>query len=139
MANTNKIPSLTEAGYIDNKNLQLAKLFGYFMAADYSQSNVFRGGIQSLKYLLGKHLSPSGLGLAIKNSLKALYAPYFDNVYVEVSQEHLKNNIVNIHIDVLCVDDNKEYQLSREIKTKEGNMVEFENSLDELYQYYKGE
>ena len=138
MANTNTIPSLTEAGYIDNKNFQLAKLFGYFMAADYSQSNTFQGRINSLKYLLGKNLSPTSLNNAIKSSLKDLYGPYFDNVYVEVSEEELPNNIVNLHVDVLCIDGGKEYQLSREIKAKEGNMIDFEESLDELYNYYKG-
>lgn len=136
----NVIPSLTEVGYIDNKNLQMGKLFGYFMAADKSQSSLIPYRTQSLKAILAENLNPSSCASAIEAALKNLYGTYFDRVIVYVDQEDKDGGIVNLNIDILCRDnDGKEYRLSREIKTKEGNMVEFESSLDLLYDYYKGQ
>lgn len=138
---TNTIPSLSSDGFITNKNMQMARLFSYFMAADYSQSTFFKDKVQSLKYLLAKYNKPASAANAIRASLAALYTNYFDKVNVYVDQEDTERGIVKLYIDIYCVDSNpyKEYRLSKEIKTKDGNMVEFENSLDILYQYYKGD
>lgn len=136
----NVIPSLTEVGYISNKNLQMGKLFGYFMAADKSQSSLLPNRTQSLKAILAENLNPSSCASAIESALKNLYGSYFDRVIVYIDQEDKDGGIVNLNIDILCRDnDGSEYRLSREIKTKEGNMVEFESSLDLLYNYYKGQ
>lgn len=138
---TNAIPSLTEAGFITNKNVQMGKLFGYFMAADYSQSTIFKDRVTSLKYILAQYTSPNGCAEAIKSELATLYGRYFDSVTVYVEQEDKGKGIVNLNIEIVCKDSEpyKEYRLSREIQTKEGNMVEFESGLDQLYNYYKGQ
>lgn len=139
MANTNALPSLTEAGFITNKNLILTKLFGYFLASEYSQSNVFIGKINSLKYILGMNLAPAMFTTAVETSLNKLYAPYFDSVKVITERNDTGGGIVNVYINVICTDGDKTYDLSKEVKIKDGNMVEFENNLDALYDYYKGE
>lgn len=138
---SNAIPSLTEVGYIENKNVQMTKLFGYFMAADYSQCSLLRGGSASLKHILAKYPDPDECATGIKGALENLYGSYFDRVTVYVESEELANNVVNLTIEVICTDndDGKQYKLSREIKTKEGNMIEFEKQLDSLYDYYKGQ
>ena len=138
---TNTIPSLSTDGFITNKNMQMTRLFSYFMAADYSQSTFFKDKVQSLKYILAKNPKPFAAATAIRSSLAELYTKYYDKVNIYVDQEDTDKGIVKLNIDIFCVDNNpyKEYRLSREIKTKDGNMVEFENSLDILYDYYKGE
>lgn len=135
----NALPTLTEAGFITNKNLILAKLFGYFMASDYSQSNLFRGSIKSLKYILGMNLSPGQFSAAVQNALQTLYEPYFESVKVVVEQTNEDRGMVNCYINVICTDNNKTYDLSQTVKIKDGNMTEFENNLDRLYEYYTGE
>lgn len=132
------IPSLTSVGYITNKNLQMTKLFSYFLASDYLQSNVFKGEIKSLKYLLTRSSRPDILRQDLETTLSALYEPYYDNVIVQVDQEDLPNNIVNLSIGIKATYDGKDYFLYKEIKTKEGDMVEFEKQLDELYEIYGG-
>lgn len=135
---TNQLPSLSEVGFISNKNLIMSKLFGYFMASEYSQSNTFYGSICSLKYLIAENTDPSSLATAIENTLTGMYSKYFDKVTVQVDQEEQSNNIVHINIGIRASDSNpfKEYYLYKEIKTKEGNMVEFESQLDTLYNLY---
>ena len=141
MANiSNAIPSLSSDGFITNKNLQMTKLFGYFMAADYSQSTFFKHRVMSLKYVLAQYPKPADAALGIKTALTTLYSKYYDKVTVYVEQEDNGGGIVKLHIDIQCIDREpyKEYNLYKEIKTKDGNMVEYENSLDKLYNYYMG-
>lgn len=132
------IPSLTAVGYITNKNLQMSKLFSYFLASDYLQSNIFKDRIKSLKYLLTRSSKPDILRQDLETTLKELYEPYYDRVQVQVDQEDLPNNIVNLSIGIRATYDNVDYFLYKEIKTKEGDMVEFEKQLDELYEIYGG-
>ena len=136
----NAIPSLSTDGFITNKNLQMTKLFGYFMAADYSQSTFFKGKVHSLKYILAQYPNPGSAAMAIQTSLKNLYGNYYDKVNAYVEQQDTGGGIVKLMIDVQCIDSNpyKQYNLYKEIKTKDGNMVEYENSLDILYNYYQG-
>lgn len=138
MANTNAIPSLTETGFITNKNLQMSKLFSYFMASDYSQSNLFHGSIASLKYLLAQNTDPRDFVTSLESTLNRLYSNYFEKVETIVDTEETEGGIVNVYIDIKCTDNDGEYYLRREIATKEGNMVEFEKSMDELYEVYGG-
>ena len=136
----NAVPSLSSDGFITNKNLQMTKLFGYFMAADYSQSTFFKDSVYSLKYILAQYTNPATAAVAIETALKELYKKYYDKVTVFVDQQDNGGGIVKLMIDVQCIDNNpyKQYNLYKEIKTKDGNMVEYENSLDILYNYYQG-
>lgn len=131
------IPSLTLDGWIENKHMQMAKLWEYFMASEYSQSNTFLGDISSLKYILASTDPKRGLVNKLESTLGKLYGRYFDQASVSVNMEAKSDDAVyKFYIVVNCRDDEKEYSLQREIAYSKGKIENYEQSLDELYEQY---
>ena len=112
------------------------KLFEYFLASDYSQSNNFIGTIKSLKYLLSANMKPNDLANKVKEALYLLYSNYFDNVSVTcdvISEDRAK---YRIYIEIKGDRDGNRHTLSKELKSTDNKIDNFENELDKLYQYY---
>lgn len=132
------LPTLSDAGFVTNKNMQMSKLFAYFMASEYSQSNAFYGYVSSLKHIIATKESISDIKDGIQEALQKMYRKYYDIVKVIVDEETTDGIRYTLSISIECRDEGsaQRYHLYKEIKTKEGNMIEFENQLDELYQYY---
>lgn len=131
------IPSLSLDGWIDNKHMQMAKLWEYFMASEYSQTNLFNGEIASLKYLLATSNPGNNLKLKIEEALIKMYNNYFDNTVCEVNIDSTSElDKYKVYIQITCIDNNNRYYLEREIKYSNGKIEDFEKSLDELYESY---
>lgn len=130
------IPSLSTDGFIDQGNMIMNKLFEYFLASDYSQSNNFIGTIKSLKYLLSANMKPNDLANKVKEALYLLYSNYFDNVSVTcdvISEDRAK---YRIYIEIKGDRDGNRHTLSKELKSTDNKIDNFENEIDKLYQYY---
>lgn len=128
------IPTLTVDGFVTNKYIQMYKLFEYFLASDFSQSNLYHGEISSLKYILAV-FPTERLQQEIENSLQKLYGSYFDKVTVQtwVDEQGAK---MNIYVDIHAVDNNKNYVLAKEVKATKGNIENYEKLLDALWEEY---
>lgn len=129
------IPSLTIDGWDTTPSTQMNKLFEYYQASDYSQSNTFRGKIVSLKYTLNRDIRPLVLAENIKADLNILYGCYFDTVEPDVSTKDEGNGIVNIVINMTCIKDNETYHLARTLKGNKAGIIQYETNLKEKYRY----
>ncbi len=131
------IPTLTLDGFVNNKNAQMGKLFEYFLASDYSQSNVFYRDISSLKYLITEYKDSQELKREIENTLSKLYKRHFDNVsvLVEVKESELSST-TELLINITADNDGKQYYLAKDIKQSNGEIDNYESMLDELHEEY---
>lgn len=140
MGKISTIPSLTLDGFINNKKIQMTKLFEYFLASDYSQSNTFYTGISSLKYILAKVGTPEEARGTILSQLNKLYSEHFDTVNVSVDlYEPEGTGVANLHIEILATDDGVTYTLTRELQYTNSGIEEFNTLLDKYYEQYSGE
>lgn len=136
------IPSLTLNGFITNKDMQMGRLFTYFLASDYLQSNLFHGDIASLKWILAQDNDSYTTKALIMDNLTKLYRAYFDSVEVNVDLKMEEEpGFDNYYVDINCTDDGTVYNLNKLIKIDGMTIVDYEENLDELYRYYgiKGE
>lgn len=129
------IPTLTIDGWDINPATQMNKLFEYYQASDYSQSNVFRGNIVSLKYTLNRDIRPSVLANNIKADLNRLYGCYFDTVDPDIEVKDNNNGTVNIVINLTCTKLTETYQLSRTLHGNKAGIIRYETNLAEKYRY----
>jgi hypothetical protein len=129
------IPTLTVDGWDTNPVSQMSKLWEYYQAADYSQSNLFRGRVTSLKYTLQTQVQPELLAKAIEADIENLYGEYFDTVAPLVDVKYIEGDIVNINIDINTTRDTNTFKLSRAIKGRKSGVIEFETKLMKKYEY----
>lgn len=131
------IPTLTLDGFVNNKNAQMGKLFEYFLASDYSQSNVFYRDISSLKYLITEYKDSQELKREIENTLSKLYKRHFDNVSVlaEVKESELSST-TELLINITADNDGKQYYLAKDIKQSNVEIDNYKGMLDELHEEY---
>lgn len=136
------IPSLTLNGFITNKDMQMGRLFTYFLASDYLQTNMFYGDIRSLKWILAQDNDPYRTRSIMVDNLTKLYQAYFDTVEVNIELRIEESpGYDNYYIDINCTDNGVTYNLNKLIKIDGMTIVEYEENLDELYRFYgiKGE
>ena len=130
------IPSLPLDGWIENKHLQMRKLWEYFMTSEYSQSNTFYGDIASLKYILAISNPRTNLVTNLESALGRLYSKYFDKVNPDVTIDGSQDDKWIVKIAITCIDDNTSYYLNRELTYSNGKIEKYEQLLDELYDQY---
>lgn len=129
------IPTLTVDSWDTTPLSQMSKLWEYYQASDYSQSNTFRGRIISLKYTLQTETNPERLSKAIQQDIETLYGEFFDGVTPLIEVKELEGEIVNINIDITCTRNFEEYKLTRAIRGRKSGIIEFETKLIEKYRY----
>lgn len=129
------IPTLTVDGWDTTPLSQMSKLWEYYQASDYSQSNTFRGRIISLKYTLQTETNPERLSKAIQQDIETLYGEFFDGVTPLIEVKELEGGIVNINVDITCTRNFEEYKLTRAIRGRKSGIIEFETKLIEKYRY----
>lgn len=116
------LPSLGADGWLENKKAIMEKLFLYYIASDYNQSNTFYTFIRSLKYDLFQSYDEHNVRTLVENSIIDLYSPYFDDVNAITKLRYVPDSkIVEITIDVKCTYNNETFKLSKVI---EGNIDE---------------
>lgn len=99
MSDTRKVPTLSTDNFVSEPILKLDTLYAYFLASEYSQSNIYRGNISSMKYLIQENSGKENKLVAnIINQLTLYLERYFDtvNVYAEVNE----NGIVDVSAEV---------------------------------------
>ena len=129
------IPSLTIDGWDTNPLSQMSKLFEYYQASDYSQSDYFMGSIISLKYTLSKDIRPNILKENIEADLRKLYGKFFDTVEPIIDVQEEGDGIVNIIINLTTTYNVQTYTLAKSIKGKSSGIIEYQTKLTNKYKY----
>lgn len=132
------IPSLTIDGWDTNPLSQMSKLFEYYQASDYSQSDYFMGSIISLKYTLSKDIRPNILKENIEADLRKLYGKFFDTVEPIIDVQEEGDGIVNIIINLTCTYNAQTYTLAKSIKGRSSGIIEYQTKLTNKYKYDQG-
>lgn len=127
------LPSLTDEGFISNKNIMLGKLFQYFLASNYSQSNTFFGDISSLSYILANNVPDNKMKADIETTLVKLYSRYFDKADFVVTIEDNYTDVAPVYIEGVLVDNGITYTLSKVLSIQGTTILNYENLLDEYY------
>lgn len=131
------IPTLSVEGWTSNKNAQMGKLFEYFLASEYSQSNTFYGGISSLKYILANHNEPFDISEEIKKSLIKLYENYYDTISVDVKvDEETSETEIDFAINIIATYKVDRFVLAKDIKESNGSVLNFDEILYDIHKIY---
>jgi hypothetical protein len=83
------VPSLSLSGWVNSGSAKADYLLSWFFATNYSQSNVFRGRLSSLQYLIFRYgQTPDALVTQIQSVLTTyLSRVYPEGVYVSVTHD----------------------------------------------------
>jgi len=132
----NVIPHLSRDGWMSNPIDIISKLFEYYIASEYSQSNTFRGNVASLKYDLESGKSITEKKDNIVRSLRTMYERYYsiDDVTVEVSlTDEDPVNTININIEINY--NNQTYTLNNNIKTTDNVIADIDDAIAAIHVY----
>lgn len=103
------VPSLSEAGWITDPAIILAKLLGYYLMTDGAQSIAYRGQLINLPGTYRKYINePEQLSLGIRADILTLLGRYFSNVDVETSVVNTSPAAANIMLFAIVVTDTGE-------------------------------
>lgn len=130
------LPSLGAEGWLSNKKAIMEKLFTYYIASEYNQTNTFYTQVKSLKYDLFISYDEHEIRSRIEDSLTRLYSPYFDNVeFSSKLTEKEGSKLVEITIDVKCTDGNETYTLSKIIESNfdDSIILNFDTLMGNIY------
>jgi len=95
-----KVPSLSTDKFIHEPLLKLDTLYTYFLASEFSQTNVYRGNISSLKYIFSNNSDNNkSLISDVDRSLTNFLERYFKEVDVYVDYDE-DNNEIKVNIKV---------------------------------------
>ena len=127
------LPTLSEEGFVTNKNVLIGKLFKYFLASNYSQSNTFYGDISSLNWIIANNIPDEKLKADLETALVKLYGRYFDKVNFTISIDTDETDVAQVCIEGVIQDEDNTYTLSKVVAVQGTTIVNFENLLDEYY------
>lgn len=133
------VPSLTTDGFVKNKRMIFYKVWEYFLASEYSQSNSYSGDIASLKWIIGTNSSNIVIVDKTEEHLKKLFKKYFDDVEVDCFIVNEKEAFRTMSIAITCKDDEDPditYTLVKDVQYQKGEIKNYEQLLVELYQHY---
>lgn len=133
------LPTLTINGFVNNKRIQVQKLFEYFLASDKSQSTLFNGKVASLKYILATYDNVADIRSNLREALYNLYSVYFDSTEVKIDIEDKDDSgNIDIYINVTVVDEGTTYTLNKLLNYENGGIQGFQSMLDKYYDIYYG-
>lgn len=79
------VPTLSSKGLVTQPYTKADHLFSYFLVSQASQTNMFKGHVSSLTYLVQYHAGDeNGLKEAVRQSLFTLFNDFFETVAIDV-------------------------------------------------------
>jgi ribosomal protein L21E len=126
------IPTLSSQGVITDPKRAMLYLFKSFLTIDKSVSNLWRGEVISLMYLIKQHAkNPNELRERVEENLIRIYNRYFDGVKVQVEIESathlpmLDTPAFNLVMSILVEDGGRTHQLAATLEDafKEGDRM----------------
>lgn len=127
------LPTLAVDGFTTDKAVIVTKLYEYFLASDYSQTNTFFNGVASLKYILGEAKGMTELDTMIKDALTNMYSKYFPVVVVDTIPDETDSK-VGLSVNVLVTDDaGNNYRLNELIDITDNNIINYDKKQEALH------
>jgi len=127
------IAELSPDGFVTNGKAMMLKLYEYFMSSDYSQSNVFMGGIASLKYIISEASDAIVLDTMVTEALTTMYESYFTNVAVTTTVVD-KDNKITITVNIVGTDAAGNIcRLDKSVYSVNNKIVGFDKEQEKYY------
>ena len=119
------IPTLTTAGWINDTPSMASKLMDYFVASDYSQSQLYRGNVASLAYLVQKYGdTPPLLADSVRETLRPYFAKHVDEIMISVATNDIDGTgEYNLSIDVSLTTNGTSHSLGKLIQISESEII----------------
>jgi nucleotide-binding universal stress UspA family protein len=123
------VPSLSASGWVIEIAEKADKLMANFFASDYSQSNIYKGSITSLAYMVREWSKDTyTLSTNMERELFNYLSRYFEEVQVDVSvsEETVsgQGTVLSIELDVIVVENGQRYSLGHLITTMDSQVIE---------------
>ncbi len=119
-----QVPSISTDKFISESLLKLDVLYAYFLASEFSQSNIYRSSISSMKYIFNKHSNnETDLVSETKRVLEEYLGRYFKTVETNIEIDD-DDGALNIAIKVTDEDD---------IETSLSNVLSIANGKVDTY------
>ena len=113
---------LGESGITSDREKMMEQILKWWYTADYSQSVVYYGEIESLRYIVSKGLEDTNLETAIENSLEKLFSVYFS--VVELSVIVVSDDAkMSIKVELTCGDEYSTSTLTEVINFSKLNLL----------------
>ncbi len=115
------VPTLDSSGWVTGLSQKADRLFSYWITSQYSQTELFRGRVRPLSWLLQQYGTSDLLSLqdAIQAALNDLYAAYFSQVVVNVSVDPYAadDSMLDIRIDISVYENGLAYSVGSLLST----------------------
>jgi hypothetical protein len=78
------VPTLSTQGWVTDLSSKIDMLLAHYISSDHEQSNIFKGNISNLQYLVEQHSGdPLSTAAAISRSVQTYLGRYYENVIAE--------------------------------------------------------
>ncbi len=128
---TKTMTTLSSAGVISTLPEIADKSMAYFFASEYSQSNIHRGNVISLPWIVHRFQSDEG---ELKDELQKRLTTYLERIFegAEVTVQTSADRGVDepkyeVRIDAIVFDNGQRYSLGYLIQTSRGEVVNIMN------------
>lgn len=125
------VPTLSGDGFATDIRKQADALMAYYLASDYSQSNVFLGNIMSLAYQVQEHGHDTfALKQEIERSSEEYLGRHFDTARVTVDIEDIDDRAqYNIIYNAVVTKAGLSYSLGKLIEIQNNKVVKIINIM----------
>lgn len=128
----NSFPTLSTLGWVQDVSIKASQILYSFFVANYSQTILFRGKIQSLPYLIHRMSDLTVLRDTVQNAVTLLLNSYFDSAEVTVTLTPIKSESgqvfnednLDLQIKAIVTQDGKRYSLGRLVSIANKNIVD---------------
>ena len=129
------LPSLTTDGALTDVHEILRKQFMYFMASDFSQSNMFYNSVYSLKYIMSTEKDEIGLSQALRTSLTNLYEAFFTNPSIIIDPV-VTDSLIVLNVNVKVKVNGVDYELKGIIDNTLASASNYREALSAMLAKY---
>lgn len=124
-----RIPTLTTAGWISDVLTKAIQIMKHFRAAEYSQTQLFKGQVQSLPYLVRTYGNDQrSFVTELRNSLYIIFNRHFSSVSVNVDPIDLTDEpgLFGVKIDVVISEDGQNFSLGTLLKANDNKIITYQ-------------
>ena len=128
----NSFPTLSTLGWVQDVSIKASQILYSFFVANYSQTILFRGKIQSLPYLIHQKSDLTVLRDSVQNAVTILLNSYFDSAEITVTLTPVKSengqvlneDNLDLQVKAIVTQDGKRYSLGRLVSIANKNVVD---------------
>lgn len=120
------VPSLSGSGWIRDIVNRSTQLMDYFLVADYSQTQLYKGHVSSLPYLVQQYGdSRERLAENIRTTLSRYFRRYFEAVNVNTSTTLVEGGDGRYNVSIECTieDQGQSFSFGRAIEVGQSKIL----------------